>query len=462
MTTDADHRHDPKPPGTTAHRDGHRATATGHPDGPATTGTAGHDPGRADTAPATLPGRLATATGPADGNRATDTTDRRDGHTTTGTSTAHRDGPTPTGTDQLSAESVRHAAKVAGRDLDEMQARHRLSTETAAAVVAAGFARHFVPREFGGTAGSFAALLSASAELARTCASTAWCATLYAAHGRFAGYLPAPGQRALWAGSPDVPIAASIMPPQGEAERTATGWRIRGRWAFASGADHAEWLLLACRTQDAGRPEHRLFAVPRAEAEVLDSWRSLGMRATGSHAVEVAGAEVPAHLTLTMDDLARPRPGAERCHTVPPLLAGALMFAAPALGAAEAALAVWSAGLAARTGTGAGRSAEAERVLARSSAEIGAARLLLERAADRADHAEVTPLLVAENRRDSVAAAQMCAAATDRIFRAAGSRAHAEDSALQRCWRDVSTAVSHAALGPESAAAAYAAAVLGA
>ncbi|MGP3971685.1 oxidoreductase [Streptomyces sp. 6N223] len=371
---------------------------------------------------------------------------------------------TAAGTDELPAELLRHAAKVAGRDLDAMQAHHRLSTETAAAVVAAGFARHFVPREFGGTAGRFSSLVSASAELAQTCASTAWCATLYAAHGRLAAYLPAAGRRALWGDSPDVPIAASIMPPQGEAERTATGWRIRGRWAFASGVDHAEWLLLACRTQDAGRPEHRILAVPRGEAEVLDTWRSLGMRATGSHEVEVAGTEVRRHLALTLDDLARPRSDADRCHAVPPLLVGALMFAAPIYGAARAALAAWSADQAARrtSGFATSRSAEAERVLASSSAEIDAAQLLLERAADRADHGEVTDLLVAENRRDAVAAARMCAAATDRLFRTGGSRAHAADSVLQRCWRDVSTAVSHAALGAEGAAVEYATAVLGA
>ncbi|KUN95658.1 acyl-CoA dehydrogenase family protein [Streptomyces caeruleatus] len=371
---------------------------------------------------------------------------------------------TAAGTDELPTELVRHAAKAAGRDLDEMQAEHRLSTETATAVVAAGFARHFVPREFGGTAGRFSSLVSASAELARTCASTAWCATLYAAHGRLAAHLPAAGQRALWGDSPDVPIAASIMPPQGEAERTATGWRIRGRWAFASGVDHAAWLLLACRTQDAGRPEHRILAVPRSEVEVLDTWRSLGMRATGSHAVEVAGSDVPTHLTLTLDDLARPRPDADRCHAVPYLLVGALMFAAPVLGAARAALDEWSVDQAAgrADGSAAGRSAEVERVLARSSAEIDAAQLLLERAADLADHGTVTDLLVARNRRDAVEAARMCAAATDRLFRAGGSRAHAADSVLQRCWRDVSTAASHAALGAQGAAAEYATAVLGA
>ncbi|WP_020135625.1 hypothetical protein [Streptomyces sp. 351MFTsu5.1] len=364
---------------------------------------------------------------------------------------------------ELPADRIEHAAKVAHRDLDEMQAHHRLSTETAAAVVAGGFARHFVPRDLGGAAGGFSSLLSASARLAQTCASTAWCATLFAAHGRLAAYLPEEGRRALWGESPDVAIAASIMPPQGEAERTANGWRIRGRWAFASGADHARWLLLACRTHESGQPEHRILAVPRAEVEVLDTWRSLGMRATGSHAVEVAGAEVPAHLTFTLEDLRHPLAGADRCHTVPYLMVGALMFAAPVLGAARGALAAFGEALAAcRTaGFTQGRSAEAARVLARSAGEIDAAGLLLERAAFRADHAEVTPLLAAENRRDAVLAVQLCAEAADRLFRAAGARAHAEGSALQRCWRDVTTAASHAALRAEGAATEYAEVVLG-
>ena len=365
----------------------------------------------------------------------------------------------------FAAVAVERLTKTAERDLPAMEHRNRLSADAAAAVAEAGFARHFVPTRFGGTAGTFSSLLTASAAVGRTCLSTAWCATLFAAHGRLASYLPEEGRQALWGRSPDTLISAAIMPPQGKAAPARGGWRISGRWDTASGVDHADWLLLGSRTGSPDRPEHRIFAVPRQDWTALDTWRSLGMRGTGSNAVELAETFVPAHLSFTMDDLDRPQATeAARCHRVPHLMVGALMFATPIVGAAQGALDEWRTATARRGANGApapGRRADADRVLAESSAQIAAARLLLERAAQRADEAEPTPLLAAENRRDAAMAVNWCASASDRLFRAAGSRAHRQDSPLQRHWRDITTAASHGALGLDAAATGYAAAVLG-
>ncbi|GAB7186270.1 oxidoreductase [Kitasatospora sp. Ki12] len=360
---------------------------------------------------------------------------------------------------ELPAGAVDRLVRAAERDLPALEERRRLGAETMAGITAAGFLRHFVAREFGGTAGTFSALLDASATVGRTCPSTAWCATLFAAHGRLASYLPAEGRKALWGHSPDVPIATAIMPPRGRAVPVPGGWLLSGRWDTASGVDHADWLLLASRTGAPDRPEHRILAVPRADWTVLDSWRSLGMRGTGSHAVEVAEAFVPERLSFTMADLAHPvATDAARCHRVPVQLAGTLMFAAPVAGAAQGALDAWRAAAVTPRPV---RSAASDQALSESSAQIAAARLLLERAARRADHDEVTPLLVAENRRDAVTAVRWCAAAVDRLFHAAGSHVHRDGSPFQRYWRDITTAATHGALGPAAAAAEYADTVLG-
>ncbi|WP_042383067.1 acyl-CoA dehydrogenase family protein [Streptacidiphilus melanogenes] len=355
-------------------------------------------------------------------------------------------------------------AQTAARDLPGIDDRRRIGAETAAAVVEAGFARHFVPQHLGGTAGTFSALLDASAAVGETCLSTAWCATLYAAHGRLASYLPEQGRQQLWERSPDMLISASIMPPQGEAVRERDGWRLRGRWDMASGVDHADWLLLGSRTPGADGPEHRIFAVPRADWTALDTWRSLGMRGTGSHAVEVTEAFLPDSLSFTLGSLNRPQPeGAARCHRVPYLMVGALMFAMPMVGAAQGALDAWRAASVRRAGGGTpglARRAETDRVLAECSVQVDAARMLLERAARRADTADPSPLLAAENRRDAAVAVSWCASVADRLFRTAGSRAHREDSALQRHWRDLTTASSHGALAVEAAAVGYADALL--
>ncbi|MGA5128311.1 acyl-CoA dehydrogenase family protein [Streptomyces olivoreticuli] len=347
----------------------------------------------------------------------------------------------------------------ARRDARLAEDQRRLTPDTADAVRAAGFARHFVPRRWGGHEGTFTDFLAATASVAGACASAAWCAALYAAHGRLASYLPEQGQQDLWGAGPDVRIAASVVPPQGEATPHPGGWHLSGRWAYASGVDHADWILLASWTDGPAGREHRIFAVPRDEVTVLDTWRPLGLRGTGSNTATADHLFVPAHRTFALGELLAPRPGAARCHAVPFPMVAALQFAAPLLGAAESAHTLWVAATAGREradGRAAARTPAARHLVAESSAKLKAARLLLTDVAQRADGAVVTPEAVAECRRDAAMAAALCAQAVDRLFHAGGASALADGNPLQQKWRDVTAAAAHATLDFDTAAAAYA------
>ncbi|GAA0679514.1 acyl-CoA dehydrogenase family protein [Kitasatospora atroaurantiaca] len=358
---------------------------------------------------------------------------------------------------------TRPLVELAARSAEQVNRQHRLTPELATALTAAGFARHFVPARWGGTAGTFGALAETTAEVGEACASTAWCAALYAAHGRLAAYLPEQAQYELWGATPNVRIAAAVLPAAGQADAAPGGWRIGGRWSCASGVDHADWVLLAARTQGkagtAGTAEQRIFAVPRAEVAVLDTWRNLGLQGTGSNSVVLDGTFVPAHRSFTLADLATVEPGAARCHAVPYQLVAALQFAAPMLGAARGALRAWTAATAVKRrvdGRPAREAGSVQVVLGRASAEIHAAGLLLSHSARRADEAQATPLVVAENQRDLAAAADLCADAVTRLVRAGGARGQGEQDPVQRRWRDVTAAAGHPALDFEAAAAAHA------
>ncbi|OON75384.1 hypothetical protein [Streptomyces tsukubensis] len=376
-------------------------------------------------------------------------------------------------------EQTRRFAREDRARLDEECA---LTDRLAESLTTDGFGRHFVPERWGGCAGTFTALLDAVSVLSETCASTAWCGALYASHSRLASYLPEAGQRELWGGTPDVRIAASVVPPQGSAERAGDSWRLTGRWAAASGVRQAEWILLASWAPDpdghargagpaagSGGPapggrEHRIFAVPRDQVRVLDNWHPVGLRGTGSSTVE-ADVLVPGHLTFTLRDLGRVQAHRARCHTVPFPLVAALIFAAPVLGACEGVLRTWWDRKAEWLDPAGGltpRQASDQRVLATASAHIQAARLLLERAAQRADHAPVTPVLVAENQRDVTAAVELCCSATDELFRSSGIRVLDEGDPLQRAWRDITAARSHGTLNFDTAAASYTSALVAA
>ncbi|WP_405888366.1 acyl-CoA dehydrogenase family protein [Streptomyces sp. NBC_01136] len=354
----------------------------------------------------------------------------------------------------------------------------KLADDVVAALTASGLPGHFVPRRWGGAEGTFAALLAEVAAVAEGCTSAAWCGMLWAAHGRFAALLPEEGQREVWGASPDVRIAAALMPPAGSARPLpgGDGWQVRGTWTCVSGVDFADWVLVSAPEPYEESARVRVFAVPAREVEVEDTWDSTGLRGTGSHTVVIRDAVVPYHRSFLQADLIRGRehsdsdsasasaPDRARCHTAPAQLAGGILFCAPALGAARRALRVWSRWAAAKA-PGSGRpnhdSAAVRDTLATASAHVEAAGLLLARAAERADTEPVTDLLVAANQRDAAVAAELLAGAVDKMFRTGGAHIRDAGGELQRLWRDVHTVASHGVLRLEPVAAAYARAALG-
>ncbi|WP_079078032.1 acyl-CoA dehydrogenase family protein [Streptomyces sp. CdTB01] len=368
---------------------------------------------------------------------------------------------TPSGpAEGLDPEVVRRATETARGDAHVAQRERRLTDGTATAVEEAGFARHFVPRRWGGTEGTFAEVFRAASLVGQGCASAAWCAVLWAAHGRFAALLPEEGQRELWGDGPDVRIAAALMPPSGSASRVPGGWLLRGEWEPASGVDHAHWVLLAApETGEPGRLV-RVFAVPRRLLTVRDTWNATGLRATGSNTVVLDATMVPDGRTVPLATLlaGAAAQDAPRCHAAPAHLAGGLMFCAPAAGAARRALTVWT-----RWARAAGpdgvrpldRPSVQER-LARSAAEIEAVESMLRTAADRADTGAVIESATAVNRRDAALAVDWLARAVDRLFRTGGAHLRDADGELYRHWSDVLTVAAHGALRLEPAAEAYA------
>ena len=377
----------------------------------------------------------------------------------------------PTAFDGPQPGSLDRATALAGAGADTADTERRLSPAVIDALTGAGFASHFVPRHRGGREGSFRELFRRAAAVGEGCASAGWCAALYAAHGRFAAYLPQQGQRELWEASPDVRIAAGVMPPSGTAARAGDGWRLSGEWACVSGLDFADWVLLAAVEQVSGQVGGvRVFAVPARDVTVLDTWHSTGVRGTGSNTAVVRDVWVPGHRTFPLAELlaGTPGPGRARCHAVPAMLGGGLVFAAAALGAARQALAAWT-GWATGPGPGGGplrADGAARAALARSSAETEAARLLLEAAAVRADtvdpaDAPAVAEAVAVNRRDAAVAVDLLVTAVERLFRTGGVHARSDDGVLQRCWRDLHTIATHGVLRLEPAADAYATAVAG-
>ncbi|TCU12898.1 acyl-CoA dehydrogenase family protein [Rhizobium sullae] len=87
------------------------------------------------------------------------------------------------------------------------------------------------------------------------------------------------------------------------ARRTTNGWSITGRKRFVTGAYGLTHFLVWAHTDETAS-RVGTFVVPNGlpGIRVIENWKSLGMRATGSHDVEYTDVEIPAENVLELVD----------------------------------------------------------------------------------------------------------------------------------------------------------------
>jgi 3-hydroxy-9,10-secoandrosta-1,3,5(10)-triene-9,17-dione monooxygenase len=298
--------------------------------------------------------------------------------------------------------------------------------------------------------------IRACAEVAHGCAAASWVLMVCVAHDYVIGRFPEACQREVYEGDADNLIAGTLA-PQGSVERTADGWRLNGRWQFGSGCDHSPWLLMGARVVN---PEPDGFlayhvVVPRADIELDDTWRTLGMRGTGSKDLVARDVFVPDHRAMpTYPTFLGQSPYASAPTYRLPVFAGlSSMLSGSVLGMAEAGLQAFITHTRGRRdvlGGPKGANANMQQRAAESSAEVAAARRLLESMCDRFDAAmalDKGPMPFAERlqlRWDAATVVELSRRAIERLFAAAGAHGIYEGDPIQRAYRDISTACHHA------------------
>jgi alkylation response protein AidB-like acyl-CoA dehydrogenase len=167
-------------------------------------------------------------------------------------------------------------------------------------VLAAG-----VPTEIGGGGASYPELCEMLRVLGRYCGSTALTLSMHT-HPLATNVWrwrrdPAPFERLLRRVADErlqlvTSGASDWLDGTGVAVRVEGGWRITARKIFASGSPVGDLLMTTAVDATSG-PEPLVlhFALPLAAAgvTVLDNWRTLGMRGTGSHDVVIDNVHVP-------------------------------------------------------------------------------------------------------------------------------------------------------------------------
>ncbi|HVQ62854.1 MAG TPA: acyl-CoA dehydrogenase family protein, partial [Burkholderiales bacterium] len=174
------------------------------------------------------------------------------------------------------------------------EAARTMSEETIADLHASGVIRSMQPRRRGGMEFDYVAYVDFPLELSRGDASVGWnLANLQIHHWMLALY-DERAQEEVWGENPDALIASGIAFPQGQGRRTDGGFVISGKWNFSSCSNIADWNMLAVTVKDGDKAvDHRMCLLKKSQYQVIDDWKVLGMRSTGSMTVAAKDVFVP-------------------------------------------------------------------------------------------------------------------------------------------------------------------------
>lgn len=332
---------------------------------------------------------------------------------------------------------------------DEIEAGRRVPLELVHALADAGVFRLCVPRALGGLEAHPSELVDAVAAIAAADGSTGWCAAIAATTGVVAAYLAEPVAREIYGADPRV-VTGGVYAPRGTAVPAAGGFRVSGRWPFASGSEHCRWLMGGCLVRDGGPPRARMMLFPAAEARILDTWHVAGLRGTGSHDMTVDDLFVPAERSVSLTE-DRPRaPGPLYAFPVFGLLA--IGIAAVALGIGRAAIDELVRLAGEKTPQGSRRTlaerAVVQAQVAEAEALVRAGHAFLRDAIDRAwttavGRGAIEPAERAALRLAATHATTSAARAVDLAYTAGGGTSVYAASPLQRHFRDVHVATQH-------------------
>jgi alkylation response protein AidB-like acyl-CoA dehydrogenase len=336
-----------------------------------------------------------------------------------------------------------------------IEAERALPADVVAALHEARMFRLLLPRSLGGDELHLRELARVTETIASADASTAWCMGQGAGCAMSAAYLKPEVARRLF-GPADAVLAwgAGI---QGKAVAVEGGYRVTGKWMFASGCANATLLGGhsyvfekdgSPRKRADGSQADRTVLLVKSKAQIEDMWHTLGLRGTASYTYQVTDLFVPDEETIGRDE-PEGRVETGTLYLFPTTLAYAAAFSGLMLGIAQGLMTELKALAMKKTPRGAASSLKESAVfqsqLAVLEAKLRASRAYLHTTLDEIwDKVERTRELTTQDSADlklatTYAINQGVEVATE-AYRAAGNNAIFPSGPFERRLRDALTA----------------------
>jgi alkylation response protein AidB-like acyl-CoA dehydrogenase len=193
---------------------------------------------------------------------------------------------------------------------DEIERTRRLPPALLSALHDARLFRLLLPRSAGGEEVMPGTYMESVEEVARHDASVAWNLFVGNSSALVGAYIALDVAREIWR---DPHTVVSWGPPNEHRARAVPGgYRISGRWDFASGCRAANWMGAhalveeetggALRLNSYGRPGQRILLAPASQAVLLDTWDTIGLRGTASDSYTFDDVFIPEAYSSQRED----------------------------------------------------------------------------------------------------------------------------------------------------------------
>lgn len=335
----------------------------------------------------------------------------------------------------------------------------RIPEENLDALREAGLLSLGRPARYHGLEGDLRTLLEVQMAIAEHCGSTSWVAGLGNVGSFLIGLFPAEAQEDVWASDENHRVAVVVSPAGSSVTEVDGGWRISGKWRYASGSEHAQWAVVGVSPPAGnGEPDIGLALVPMSAARIEQTWNVTGLCGTGSNTIVLDEVFVPRHRQLSfgaaMMGIA-PTPYDTDEHPLyrtPFSAVFNLCIAATPIGLAKAAVKLASETASKRiipiVGVRQSDAPSVQLIMARAACTTDSAEFHLLRAADAADEAATSGLRqslleMARGDADRVMAGRYAVESVRSTMQAQMSSVHDKANPMQRIWRDCEMAASH-------------------
>ena len=203
---------------------------------------------------------------------------------------------------QTFLESANKIGPVISQFVDEEENNRRLSEPVLNSLREAGFHRLFLPKSLGGLEADPVTTAKLVEEVARHNTSAGWSMMVANVSTWWCSRLPEKGIEEIYKNGPDTLIAGAFHPPM-RATAVNGGYRINGRSPLTSNVHEAKWIFVTAFVMEQGQvkmnngiPEIIGVFMNPEHCQVIDTWFTLGMKATDSNDVAANDVFVPDHL----------------------------------------------------------------------------------------------------------------------------------------------------------------------